>query len=196
MDEVVGRGGFPRGWPPRHGRPPRLRDLRRVVPIVQIVEVGGVSVILLSLDDYADGFVVRLRLVLADDHPVAEEQRRQAAAFQHRKAEAARRGALADFTAQEEAAFRAGTGEGLPEPEVLLEARDDRGGQYRWWGGEQSWGSTLELRAEPRYAPALDLAARELRLTVAEVRWRTGAVWEGGEVIAVDQGPWTFRVPL
>ena len=35
---------------------------RRVVPIVQTVEVGGVIIILLSLDDYADGFAGRLRL--------------------------------------------------------------------------------------------------------------------------------------
>ena len=79
MDEVAGRGGFPNGWSPRHGRPPRLRDLRRVVPIVQTVAVGGVSVILLSLDDYAEGFAVRLRLLVADEHPVAKEQRRRAA---------------------------------------------------------------------------------------------------------------------
>ena len=105
MDEVVGRGGFPNGWSPRHGRPPRLRDLRRVVPIVQTVEIGGVIIILLSLDDYAEGFAVRLRLLLADDHPVAEEQRRQDAKFHHRRAKAVRRGALADFEAQEEAAF-------------------------------------------------------------------------------------------
>jgi hypothetical protein len=84
----------------------------------------------------------------------------------------------------------------LPEPEVLLDARDDRGRQYRYWGGERSWGSDLEMREEPRYAPALDPAARELQLTVEQVRWRTGAVWQGGEVIAVDRGPWVFAVAL
>src|SRR5215213_11959343 len=114
MDEVVGRGGFPTGWPPRHGRPPRLRDLRRVVPIVQMVEVGGVIIILLSLDDYTEGFAVRLRLLLADEHPVAEEQHRREAVFQRRRAEAVRRGALADFEAAGEAAFVAGTEESLP----------------------------------------------------------------------------------
>jgi hypothetical protein len=196
MDEVVGRGGFPHGWPPRHGRPPRLRDLRRVVPIVQTVEIGGVIIIILSLDDYAEGFAVRLRLLLADDHPVAEEQRRQDAEFHHRRAEAVRRGALADFEAQEEAAFLAGTEEVLPGPEVLPEAHDDRGRQYRYWGGERAWGSILELREEPRYAPALDPAARELRLTAAEVQWRTAAVWQGGKVVAVDRGPWAFAVAL
>jgi hypothetical protein len=196
MDEVVGRGRFPHGWPPRHGRPPRLRDLRRVVPIVQTVAVGGVSVILLSLDDYAEGFAVRLRLLLADEHPVAKEQHRREATFQRRRAEAVRRGALADFEAEGEAAFLAGTEESLPGPELVLEARDDRGRRYRDWGGERAWGSILELREEPRYAPALDPVARELRLTAAEVQWRTGAVWEGGEVIAVDRGPWVFTVAL
>ena len=136
MDEVVGRGAFPMAGPA-----PRLRDLRRVVPIVQTVEIGGVIIILLSLDDYAEGFAVRLRLLLADDHPVAEEQHRREAAFQRRRAEAVRRGALADFEAQGEAAFLSGTEESLPRPEVLLEARDDRGRQYRYWGGERAWGS-------------------------------------------------------
>ncbi len=196
MDEVVGRGGFPHGWSPRHGRPPRLRDLRRVVPIVQTVEIGGVIIILLSLDDYAEGFAVRLRLLRADEHPVAEEQRRREAAFQRRRAEAVRRGALADFEAAGEAAFLSGTTRSLPEPEVLLEARDDRGRRYRYWGGERAWGSILELREEPRYAPALDPAARELRLTAAEVQWRTAAVWQGGKVVAVDRGPWAFTVAL
>jgi hypothetical protein len=166
------------------------------VPIVQTVEVGGVIIILLSLDDYADGFAGRLRLLLADEHPVAEAQHRREAAFRRRKAEAVRRGALAAFEAEGAAAFLSGTEESLPEPEVQLEVRDDRGRQYRNWGGQTSWGSDLELRAEPRYAPALDPAARELRLMVAEVRWRTGAVWEGGEVVAVDRGPWVFTVGL
>ena len=190
MDEVMGRGGFPHGWSPR------LRNLRRVVPIVQTVAVSGVVIIMLSLDDYAEGFAVRLRLLLADDHPVAEEQRRREAQFQHRKAEAVRRGALEDFEAEGAAAFLAGTTRSLPEPEVLLEARDDRGRRYRYWGGETSWGSDLELREEPRYAPGPDPAARELRLTVGEVRWRTAADWRGGEIVAVDRGPWVFAVAL
>jgi hypothetical protein len=198
MDEVVGRGGFPHGWPPRRGRPPRLRDLRRVVPIVQTVAVGGVVIILLSLDDYAEGFAVRLRLLLADEHPVAKEQHRREAAFQRRQAEAVRRGTVADFEAAGAAAFLAGTEEeeSLPEPEVLLAASDDRGRRYRCWGGQRAWGSDLELREEPRYAPALDPAARELRLVAAQVQWRTAAVWQGGEVVAVDRGPWVFTVTL
>ena len=81
----TGRGRIP------HPGGPRRRGLRRVVPIVQ-TKIGGVIIILLSLDDYAEGFAVRLRLLLADDHPVAEEQRRQNAEFHHRRAEAVRRG--------------------------------------------------------------------------------------------------------
>ena len=182
MDEVVGGGALPTGWPPR------LRDLRRVLPVAQTVAVGGIIVAVLSLDDYAEGFAVRLRLLLADDHPVAAEQRRREAAV--------RRGALADFAAEGAAAFLAGTGGSLPVPELQLEARDDRGRRYRYWGGGRSWGSDLELREEPRYAPALDPAARELRLAAAEVRWRTAAVWQGGKVVAVDRGPWAFAVAL
>jgi hypothetical protein len=167
-----------------------------VVPIVQTVEIGGVIILLLSLDNYAEGFAVRLRLLVADEHPVAEEQRRREAQFQRRRAEAVRRGALAAFEAAGAAAFLAGTTRSLPGPELELEARDNRGRRYRCWGGERAWGSILELREELRYAPALDPAARELRLTVAEVRWRTAAVWQGGEVVAVDRGPWAFAVAL
>jgi hypothetical protein len=94
---------------------------------------------------------------------------------------------------EERAAFLAGF---PPVPEWELEARDDRERQYRNWGGESSWGSSLEGRAEPIFTPALDPAARELRLTAAEVQWRTAAVWQGGKVVAVDRGPWAFAVAL
>jgi hypothetical protein len=206
MDEQLGEDGYPPGWPAP------LRDLRRVVPIAQTVTVGGVVLMALSLDDFPVGFTVRLRLLLADGHPIAEEQRRQDAAFQHQWAEAARREALEADDAEEEAvpfvgwfspvpeeeraAFLAGFPP-VPELELLeLEARDDRGQQYRNWGGESSWGSSLEGRAEPIFTPALDPAARELRLTVAEVRWRTVAGRELGEIVAIDRGPWMFAVAL
>jgi hypothetical protein len=186
MDEVLGEDGYPPGWPAP------LRDLRRVVPIAQTVTVGGVVLMAVSLDDFPVGFTVRLRLLLTDGHPIVEEQRYQDAEVQHQWAEAARRGALEADSAEEEAIFFAR----FPVPELELEARDDRGGQYRNWGGESSWGSSLEGRAEPIFTPALDPAARELRLTVAEVQWRTVAGREMGEIVAVDRGPWAFTVAL
>jgi hypothetical protein len=178
-----------------------------VVPIAQTVTVGGIVLMALSLDDFPVGFTVRLRLLLADGHPMVEEQRRQDAEFQHQWAEAARRGALeadeaeeATFVGrflpvpeEERAAFLAGF---PPVPEWELEVRDDRGRQYRNWGGGEQWGSSLEGRAESIFTPALDPAARELRLTVAEVQWRTVAGREMGESIAVDRGPWAFTVAL
>ena len=144
------------------------------MPIAQTVTVGGVVLMALSLDDFPVGFTVRLRLLLAKGHPIVEEQRRQDAEIQHQWAEAARRGALEADDAEEEATFvgrflpvpeeeRAAFLAGFPPvPEWELEARDDRGRQYRNWGGESSWGSSLEGRAEPIFTPALDPAAREL----------------------------------
>src|SRR5215207_5087649 len=184
MDEELGEDGYPPGWPAP------LRDLRRVVPIAQTVTIGGVVLTVLSLDDFPVGFTVRLRLLLADGHPIVERQRHQDAEFQHQWAEAARGGALEADDAEEEATFFAR----FPVPELKLEARDDRGQQYINWGGESSWGWSLELRAEPIFTPALDPAARELRLVVPEVQWRTVAGREMGEIIAVDRGLWAFTV--
>jgi hypothetical protein len=186
MDEELGEDGYPPGWPAP------LQDLRRVVPIAQTVTVNGVVLMALSLDDFPVGFTVRLRLLLAEGHPIVEEQRYQDAEIQHQWAEAARRGALEADDAEEEATFFAR----FPVPELELEARDDRGRQYRNWGGESSWGSSLEGRAEPIFTPALDPAARELRLVVPEVQWRTVAGREMGEIVAVDRGPWAFTVAL
>ena len=206
MDEELGEDGYPPGWPAP------LRDLRRVVPIAQTVTVGGVVLMAVSLDDFPVGFTVRLRLLLTDGHPIAEEQRRQEAEIQHQEAEAAQHGTLEADEAEEEAvpfvgwfspvpeeeraAFLAGF---APVPEFELEARDDRGRQYRSWGGGEQWeqrGSHLEGRAEPIFTPVLDPVARELRLTVLEVQWRTVAGREMGEIVAVDRGPWVFAVAL
>jgi hypothetical protein len=182
-------------WLP-DGRPRRLRELRRVVPIVQTMAIGGVVLTLFSLDDYEGGFAVRLRLLLEDGHPVAADERAEQAEFDWRRHEAARRGALDAFEAEGEAAFRAGEAWSLPYPELELEARDDRGRRYRQWGGERSWRSDLEGWEDPHYAPALDPAARELRLRVEEVQWLTARDWQGGEAVRVDRGPWAFVVPL
>jgi len=202
MDEELGEDGYPPGWPAP------LRDLRRVVPIAQTVTVNGVVLMALSLDDFPVGFTVRLRLWLEDGHPIAERQRRQDAEDRRQEAEAARDGALEADEVEEEAPFvgwflpvpeeeRAAFLAGFaPVPEFELEARDDRGRQYRNWGGGEQWGSNLEGRAEPIFTPALDPAARELRLVVPEVQWRTVAGREMGEIIAVDRGLWAFTVAL
>ena len=198
MDEVVGGDGFPNGWSAPAA--PRLRDLRRVVPIVADgQDWRGRHHGLLSLDDFAEGFTVRLRLLLADEHPVAEEQRRQEAAFQHQRAEAVRRGALeADSTLRRRRrpSSPGSRRRSLPEPEVLLEARDDRGRQYRNWGGERAWGSILEAAGGAELRPGAGPGRPGAAADGAEVQWRTVAVWERGEVVAVDRGPWAFTVAL
>jgi hypothetical protein len=55
-------------WLP-DGQPRRLRELRRMVPIPQTIAIGGVVLTVMSLDDYEEGFAVRLRLLLEDEHP-------------------------------------------------------------------------------------------------------------------------------
>ena len=182
-------------WLP-DGRPRRLRELRRVVPIAQMVAIGGVVLTVMSLDDYEEGFAVRLRLLLEDGHPVAADERARQADFDRRRDDAERRGALEAFEAEGEAAFRAGEPWALPYPELELTARDDRGQHYRQWGGGSQWGSHLEGWNEPHYAPELDPAARELRLRVEQVRWLTARTWQGGDVVAIDRGPWSFAAPL
>ena len=161
------------------------------MPIAQAVTIGGVVLTVLSIDDFPIGFTVRLRLWLEDGHPIAERQRRQDA--EDGRQAAARPGARGGSDAEAQAAIFAAF---PPVPELELEVRDDRGRQYINWGGESSWGSSLELRAEPIFTPALDPAARELWLVVPEVQWRTVAGREMGEIIAVDRGPWAFTVAL
>jgi hypothetical protein len=127
---------------------------------------------------------------------VAVDEHARQAELDQRQQEAARRGALEEFEAQGEASFLAGEPWLLPYPELELLAGDDRGQQYRQWGGGSQRGSHLEGWNEPHYAPALDPAARELRLRAAEVRWLTARTWQGGETVADDLGPWVLAVPL
>jgi len=60
-------------------------------------------------------------------------------------------------------------------PDLVCEAGDDRGGSYTPWphGGSGGGGGRgpLQWRIAYRYAPALDSAARELRVTIRELRW-------------------------
>ncbi|MDP9371928.1 MAG: hypothetical protein M3Q65_05645, partial [Chloroflexota bacterium] len=125
---VVGREG------PPPGPPPQLGELMRVIPIAQTREHDGTTVSFLSLEVYADGFLLHSRIRFGQE----QQQRR--------------------------------FGSGGPF-EMTLDVRDDRGGEYRVWPGGGG-GNPREWRFEHRCGQALDPAARELRVTVTELRWR------------------------
>ena len=115
MDEELGEDGYPPGWPAP------LRDLRRVVPIAQTVTVGGVVLTAVSLDDFPVGFTVRLRLLLADGHPIVEEQRRQDVQFQDRQAEVAQRSTAAGAGSRRGArTWKDGRSRSSPQPSIQL----------------------------------------------------------------------------
>lgn len=94
-------------------------------------------------------------------------------------------------------------------PEPVFAVRDDRGGKYGWapgpdLGSERTGGSARGWRYEAAlsFAPALDPAARELAITITEVRWRLltsppnfgrGPARPDDEVAP---GPWNFTILL
>jgi hypothetical protein len=174
-----------------------LRALRRVVPVAQTVTIGGVLITLFSVDDYVEGFALRLRLLLTDDHPVAREHRTRDADFWRQRTEAVQRGAVAEFEAAQQNAFLGGTQWSLPSPEWAPEAHDDRGHLYQpGYGGEARWSSALEGWVEAHFIPALQPPARALQVQVPTVHWSRHRRHELGAIEMVDQGPWVFDVPL
>ncbi len=93
-----------------------------------------------------------------------------------------------------EAEFRQGS------PDLPLTATDDRGGRYtsRMHGGSggghpQHW----QWRLTRSFTPALDPAARELRLEAAEFHWlRPDPAQRTLTPASAVPGPWTFTVAL
>jgi hypothetical protein len=68
---------------------------------------------------------------------------------------------------------------------------DDRGNAYRWWRGSDNPKEGI-YRFEDRFAPGLHPEARELTITLTEMR--TTFFKEHRHV--VDSGPWIFSVAL
>jgi ketosteroid isomerase-like protein len=153
----------------RTGPPePTLRELRRVIAVGRSETRGGTEIALLSVELYADAFVAVLRLIPTDGDPPG---------------------------------WNAGPGRPpMAYPDLPVEASDDRGGVYRGrphggtsGGGPGNW----QWRFHHRFTPALDPAARELRLTVPELRWTTTFTSRGPPTLERKQaGPWSFAVPL
>jgi hypothetical protein len=84
-------------------------------------------------------------------------------------------------------------------PVLSLEVRDDRGGHYfgHMGGGSGGPGEHHQWRLAYIFTPAVDPAARELRIEVSELRYQhydkeRGAMVEDEAL----RGPWVFTVPL
>lgn len=175
----------------------RLRELRRVVPIAQTQSIGGVIITLFSLDDYAEGFAVRVRILLEEWHPVAEDTRVQEAAFRRQLEEATYSEHVEDGGETQELAFPNGELPSFAHPDLELQACDDRDQPFQpGYGGDWQWSSSLEGWLYAQFFPALDPTVRHVRLVVPEVRWRRnwGKYRDEGE--RTDEGPWTFEVVL
>lgn len=178
-------------------RESRLRELRRVVPIAQTRSMGGVIITLFSLDDYAEGFAVRLRLLLEDWHPVAEEARAREAAFRRQSDEAAQRRQKTDRDQAQELESLHEDHASYLYPELELLAYDNRGQQFQQgYDGGHQWSSILEGWMEARFFPPLDANVQHVRLEVADVQWRRIQGKHQGQVALVDRGPWTFVILL
>lgn len=146
------------------GPPPGLAELVRVLPIGQTRGGDGLTIALLSLESYADGFLVHCRVLLAEERPRPSLDGPPFPPFDH--------------------------------PRPALEAGDDRGGEYRVWPASGGGGGR-EWRFSFHAAPALDPAARELRLTIPEVR-RERLDHQRRRPVTADarRGPWTWTVGL
>ena len=94
----------------------------------------------------------------------------------------------------------AGAGNPLPRP-AAWSARDDRGNAYVCVNSGGSGGGTPETHASWRmdyvFTPALDPAARDLRLTLEEARdWLGGMTSSGDRAPQSISGPWMIVARL
>lgn len=139
---------------------PAQAELLRVIPIARQAVHDGVAIMLLSLESYADSFIVQGRLRIEQEAPSRPSIHR------------------------------------FPELHSL-EARDDRGNRYRshQQGGG---GSTRDWRFSFALTPALDPAAHELHIEIAELPWRRfdRNAPERQHEREVQPGPWAFTIPL
>jgi hypothetical protein len=89
---------------------------------------------------------------------------------------------------------RAPTPESFWLADLVLQASDDRGAQYRA-GPTDGGGDGRQWGFAHTFTPAPDPAARVLRLEASELSWRR---WVEGQVqqAEVQRGRWTFEVSL
>jgi hypothetical protein len=138
---------------------PALRELARVMPVGQNwppPHAGqqkwspGFEITLLSLESYADGFILNCRLLFPDEAPTYE-------------------------------------------PNIAWEVNDDQGGSYE----TRSCGSgrlQRQWRLSYSCSPALDPAARELRVGLGGLNWSSDRPHGGSSSVIVDSSI-TFGQP-
>jgi hypothetical protein len=132
-----------RAQPPPRSHP-GLGEHVRELPVAQALMGNGTELSLLSLQIYANGFILHTRLLVAE--PIR-----------------------------------------WPNLKSLV-ATDDCGGSY--FGGLcECGGKDREWQLAFRFSPALNPAARELKLEVEEMRWER-------IVEEVCPGPWEFKLSL
>jgi len=159
-------------WPSSLG--PRLEELRRVVPIAETHAGSGHTLTLRSLEDYADGFLLRIHF-RTEAQPVLDR-------------------GIPDwpptFTIMPELVFTATDdqgGEYTPGPASL----------HGSWGGGGPHRPFAEGEFNPRFSPTLSQDAQLLRLEAVELRWvRRAHRSNQTQVTEVHPLRWVFEVPL
>jgi hypothetical protein len=164
----------PPPYEPSWGWGPSLTDLRRVVPIAESWTGGGHTLTLRSLEDYADGFLIRIHL-RTQVQPVAD------------------RGVPEwppKFHLRSELVVRAVDDQGL----LYNCAQRSLGGS---WSGGGPHSPFAEGEFSPRFAPALGEGAQHLRLEAVELRWVRLEDGTADTKLETTQSlGWVFEVPL
>jgi hypothetical protein len=163
--------------PNRRGATPQPYRLVRVVPVVQTHDLAGASLTVVSLEIYAETFLVHTHLrytVEKQANEVAQEGEASPATWRRAN---------------------------LVSPEVLFEATDNLGASYGCWsGGGYGGGATpgeMLWRRDYVFAPALGAEARALRLVVSAIEWVSHDPAQPGPTVAATQPVgWTLTVPL
>ena len=162
--------------PNRRGATPQPHELLLVVPVVQTRALAEGSLTIVSLEVYAEGFLVHSQMRYADKRGTDAAPDAKAAPGIWRRG---------DFAS----------------PEVLFEATDDRGGTYGCWSGGGYGGGAapgeMLWRRDYVFAPTLDPAARSLRLAISAVEWLSyGPATASPTIEATQPVGWTFSIPL
>ena len=81
----------------------------------------------------------------------------------------------------------------VPRPTFVVS--DDRGNEYSVWPSAWS-GVRRKWRIVTQYSPALDPAARELRVAIPTLRWEGIDQQPSRSTAEVQPGSWRFVIPL
>ena len=163
--------------PNRRGATPQMDQLLRVVAVAQTHEWSSGRLTVVSLELYAEAFLVHTHLRCTVERRAAND------------------------VDESQAAGAAWRRVNLASPEVLFDTTDDRGGSYGCWSGGGYGGSStpgqMLWRRDYVFAPALDAAARALRLTVPAIEWVSHDPAQPGPTVAAAQPVgWTLDISL